>query len=225
MAVQQPDVVVFDVNETLSDLAPMADRFAEIGLPPHLVRTWFASLLRDGFAATAAGHTVRFAVLADHALRAVLGTAELTTDADSAVRHVLSGFGQLPLHGDVPDGVRALRANGMRLVTLTNGASAVADQLLTRGELRSEFSELLSVEDASAWKPAPAAYDFAARSCAVPPDRLMLVASHPWDIDGAARAGLRTAWINRTGATYPDYFAAPELTARGIDDLGAQLSA
>ena len=46
-------VVVFDVNQTLSDLAPMARRFADVGAPEHLAKLWFATLLRDGFALTA----------------------------------------------------------------------------------------------------------------------------------------------------------------------------
>jgi 2-haloacid dehalogenase len=29
----RPSVVVFDVNETLSDMAPMARRFADVGAP------------------------------------------------------------------------------------------------------------------------------------------------------------------------------------------------
>jgi len=44
-----PSVVVFDVNETLSDMAPMAERFAEVGAPELAARLWFAVLLRDGF--------------------------------------------------------------------------------------------------------------------------------------------------------------------------------
>jgi 2-haloacid dehalogenase len=56
--------VVFDVNETLSDLAPIAGRFSEIGAPPHLARIWFVSLLRDGFAATVAGHSEPLAAIA-----------------------------------------------------------------------------------------------------------------------------------------------------------------
>ena len=55
-------VVVFDVNETLSDMAPLADRFADVGAPPALARLWFAALLRDGFARTAAGESERFAL-------------------------------------------------------------------------------------------------------------------------------------------------------------------
>jgi 2-haloacid dehalogenase len=46
---------VFDVNETLSDMAPLAGRFADVGAPELLAKVWFASLLRDGFALAATG--------------------------------------------------------------------------------------------------------------------------------------------------------------------------
>ena len=46
-----------------------------------------------------------------------------------------------------------------------------------------------------------------------------LVAVHPWDIDGAARAGLRTAWINRTGALYPAHLTAPDRTVATVAEL------
>lgn len=223
MARQRPTVVVFDVNETLSDLSPMADHFAEIGLPRHLVRTWFAALLRDGFAATAAGHSEPFGVLADHALRALLAESGVDTDPDSAVRQVLDGFSRLPVHADVRAGINALAHSGAQLITLSNGATTVADGVLTRAGLRDRFSRLLSVDAAGAWKPTPVAYEYAAGVCGTELGQMMLVAAHPWDIDGAACAGMRTAWINRTGATYPDYFMAPEITARGIDHLAEQL--
>src|SRR5665648_830191 len=74
------------------------------------------------------------------------------------------------------------------------------------------------------WKPAPGAYAFAAQQCGVELIDLMLVAVHPWDIDGAHRAGLGTAWINRTGATYPDYFTAPTLEATSMRHLAQLLS-
>ena len=34
----RPSVVVFDVNETLSDMAPLAARFAEVGAPELAAR-------------------------------------------------------------------------------------------------------------------------------------------------------------------------------------------
>ena len=185
-------VYVFDVNETLSDLAPMGTRFAEVGLPPTAAQLWFAALLRDGIGVAAAGGLVRFA----DAARGVLAPM-LPGDPD-AVEHVMAGFRELPVHPDVPDGVRALRAAGHRLATLSNGAAEVAAGLLGRAGVRDQFEALLSVEDAGAWKPARAAYLYAADRLRVRPAEATLVAVHPWDIDGAARAGLRTAWINRS---------------------------
>jgi 2-haloacid dehalogenase len=54
---------------------------------------------------------------------------------------------------------------------------------------------------------------------------MLLVAVHPWDIHGAARAGLRTAWLNRTGAAYPAYFEAPEITVTALTELPAVVAA
>lgn len=58
-----------DVNETLSDLSPLAGRFEDVGAPGHLARTWFAGLLRDGFALAAVEVSASFAGIAAEALR------------------------------------------------------------------------------------------------------------------------------------------------------------
>jgi 2-haloacid dehalogenase len=219
-----PSVIVFDVNETLSDMSPMAQRFEDIGAPAQLAKLWFATLLRDGFALTAAGASRPFAELGTDALRTVLHGVDLDRDVDAAVDHVMSGFAQLAVHPDVPDGIRALRASGRRLVTLTNGSTRVSDKLLGGAGIRDEFEKLLSVEDAGAWKPARTAYEYAARTCGTDPADMLLVAVHPWDIDGAARAGLSTAWIDRAGVPYPDTLTSPTLRATGITDLADQLT-
>ena len=144
-------------------------------------------------------------------------------DLDEAREHVLVGMQQLPVHPDVPDGLRRLRAGGSRLATLSNGATSVADALLRRAGARDEMEHLLSVEDAGAWKPAAEAYRWAAGRCGVALDDAMLVAVHPVDIDGAARAGARTAWSDRRGGPYPAYFAAPDLTASSLTELADML--
>jgi 2-haloacid dehalogenase len=212
-------VVAFDVNETLSDLAPMSQCFADVGAPELVAKTWFASLLRDGFALAAAGSYSSFAALADGALRTVLAGHSLDRDIDSAVSYILDGFAELDVHPDIPDGVRALGAAGLRMVTLTNGSTDVAERLLTKAGLRSQFEQMISVDSAGVWKPAPGSYRHAADICGVPIDHMLLVAVHPWDIDGATRAGMRTAWINRSRAPYPSYFSPPEFTVSAVTEL------
>jgi 2-haloacid dehalogenase len=223
MSSRVPEVIVFDVNETLSDMAPLAVRFADVGAPPALAKLWFAALLRDGFARTAAGESERFAVLAESGLHVVLHGIELNRPVNAAVAHILDGFAGLSVHPDVPDGVRALRARGLRLVTMSNGAAAVAEKLLGDAGLRGEFEHVLSVEDAGVWKPAPGSYGYVAEVCGVEPADLLMVAVHPWDLDGAARAGLRTAWIDRTGAPYPGWCRAPDHVVPGLDRLAGAL--
>jgi 2-haloacid dehalogenase len=220
----RPRVVVFDVNETLSDMSRMAERFADLGLPPQLAATWFAGVLRDGFALAAAGSRAPFAAIADSALRTVFAGQPPDRDTDAAVEHVMHGFTALQVHPDVSPGVRALTDAGLRLVTLSNGSAGVAETLLSGAGLRDFFERLLTVEDAGAWKPVRAAYEHAAQQCQVEPGDMLLVAVHPWDIDGAARAGLQTAWVDRSGTPYPAHFTPPTLTVSGIDDLARKLA-
>lgn len=219
-----PAVIVFDVNETLSDMSAMADRFSDIGLQSGLAKLWFASLLRDGFARTAAGESEEFSRLGAGSLRVLLSTAEPNCSENDAVAHVMDGLADLQAHPDVADGARALRRLGLRLVTLTNGSAQVAETLFAKAGIRKEFEHLLSVVDAGVWKPARGAYEYAAATCGVDVGRMLLVAVHPWDIDGAARAGMSTAWINRTGGAYPEYFCAPTYSVAELTDLPALLA-
>ena len=221
---RRPALLLFDVNETLSDMSPMGQRFEDVGAPGHLAKTWFAGLLRDGFALTAVDASEPFARIAAEALRISLHDLPLSRGTEDAVEHIMAGFSGLEVHTDVSAGIRALAGLGIRLVTLSNGSTSVAEALFGRAGIRPHFESLLSVEDAGVWKPATRAYTYGLERCDVDPLDAMLVAVHPWDIDGAARAGLVTAWINRTAGPYPDYFKAPDLRARSLTELAELLS-
>ena len=72
--------------------------------------------------------------------------------------------------------------------------------------------------------PAAEAYQYAARTCQVSPERMLLVAVHPWDIDGAINAGLAAAWLNRGGLAYPDHFHPPTVVAPSLTQLAEQIA-
>ena len=216
----RPKLVIFDVNETLSDMSGLAAVFKGLGARPELAPTWFSGLLRDGFALTVTGDNPDFATLARHSLQPLL-EAHGVPNADLGADAVMAAFAELPLHGDVVAGVRALSAGGVRLVTLSNGSTSVARGLFERHGIADCFEQLLSVADAAAWKPAASAYEYALRACDAASSETMLVAVHPWDIHGASAAGLATAFVNRGRATYPAFFTRPDLEVTSLVELAA----
>lgn len=217
-------LVLFDVNETLSDMGRMSQHFEEVGAPPQLAALWFASVLRDGFALTLVGENPGFRDVAEGALRTVLAGQPLNRVTDDAVEHVLSALQELPVQPDVVEGVEALVAGGFPVAALTNGARRTAEGLLERAGIGARFTAILSVQDAPGWKPAPGSYTYALDALGRTADDVVLVAVHPWDIDGAARAGLRTAWLNRSGAPYPSAMRAPDHEIAHLAELPGVLT-
>lgn len=215
-----PSVALLDVNETLSDLTPLAGRFEDVGAPGDLLPTWFAATLRDGIALAASGEYADFPDVARGALRALLARVRgLDRPLEEAAEHVLTGIGTLPVHRDVEPGLRRLREAGLRVATLTNSSAAATETLLERAGVADLVERYLDVSEAARWKPAPEPYEYACRTLGLAPDAAVLIAVHPWDIYGARRAGLRGAWLDRHGDPYPSVFLAPDVKAPDLPTL------
>lgn len=219
-----PVVVAFDVNETLSDMEPLRARFDAVGAPGHLLEAWFAATLRDGFALTAAGAFAEFSDVAAACLRTVLQNVD-SAGLEDAVSFVLEGFVELDVHPDVREGVELLHQAGVRLVTLTNGSVTLSEGMLDRAGVLDRLERCMSVDEVGRWKPAPEPYLHAAAQCGVPPDQVALVAVHPWDIDGAKRAGLGAGWINRKNRPYPRPFQEPDVSGPDLVAVAERLVA
>jgi 2-haloacid dehalogenase len=109
-------------------------------------------------------------------------------------RRLVGAWHRLDPWPDVRAGLAALRSRHV-VATLSNGHVALLVDLARHGDLR--FDCVLSAELAHVYKPAPEAYRTAARLLGVRDAELMLVAAHPWDLEGARAAGLRTAFVDR----------------------------
>jgi 2-haloacid dehalogenase len=210
----RPDVVAFDVNETLLDLAPVGAALVEHGQPEHLLPVVFGRTLLTGFAAATTGTWCSFRSAFDVSLAQVTG---LTAVQRSAVAEV---FLQLAPHPDVEPALRRLREAGVRAVTLTHGSPGVAEAGLSRGGVRALVERCLTAETIRAWKPSREAYLWAAGVCDVAPDRMALVAAHSWDVLGARRAGLTAAFTSaRSERVYADVYEPPHVQGGSLPDV------
>src|SRR4051812_49479127 len=193
----RPEVVAFDVNETLLDLAPVRAALVEAGRPAQELRTVFARTLLTGFAALAVGRWCSFRDAFDAAL------AQETDLAPDDRSLVADAFGELSPHPDVEPALARLVEAGIRVVTLSHGSPGVAEAALARGGVVALVERSLSSEAIPAWKPAREGYPWAAGNCGVAPERMGLVAAHGWDVQGAQRAGMTWVWVPPAEPVYP----------------------
>ena len=114
-----PSVLVFDVNETLIDFDSMTPLFEQIFGDPRALREWLGHLFLYSMTTTLSGLYVDFFTLGQGLLQMV---AEIhgvrITDED--LHNLMGGMLTMPAHPDVEDGLKALRDNGFRIVSLTN---------------------------------------------------------------------------------------------------------
>src|SRR3954468_7086057 len=102
---------------------------------------------------------------------------------------------------DAPGGLEELRRHHVT-AALSNGHTALLVDLCRHGDLR--FDCLISAELSRSYKPAREVYESAPRLLGLEPDEVMLVAAHPLDLEGARRAGLRSAFVDRPLEYGPD---------------------
>ena len=87
--------------------------------------------------------------------------------------------------------------------------------LLERAGIADYFTAVVSVEDVRSFKPAPKVYQHLLRSCGLPANGVYLVSSNPFDILGAAHAGLQTAWLRRDPqAIFDPWDVQPSILSR-----------
>jgi len=183
-------VQVFDVNETLLDLAAMDPHFQRIFGDASLRVTWFNQMIQSALVATVTGAYHPFGA---HAMAALAMTAERAgvNLADDDKEAVAAQLRQLPAHPEVAGALRRLGDAGLRLAALTNSTEQVARAQLEHAGLIDTFELVLSADTVGRLMPAPEPYRMAAERLGVGIGEVRLVAAHAWDVAGGGLGGLR----------------------------------
>ena len=189
-------VCVFDVNETLLDMAALDPLFERAFGDASVRKLWFNQMLQSAFVATMTDAYVTFGEAAGAALMMTEERLGVEVSEEDR-REILGGLRNLPPHPEVPDSLDRLRGAGFRLAALTNSTQEVAEAQIENAGLADRFEQILSADTAKRLKPAPAPYRMAARALEIPERGMRLVAAHAWDVAGALRAGCAAAFVAR----------------------------
>lgn len=134
-----------------------------------------------------------FTALRGEAIRLALQQhGEDSALAGAAMAVFLEARSRVTLYDEVPAALARLSSR-YRLVALTNGNADIV-----RAGVGRFFAETVTPAIAGTAKPDPRIFHAACASLGAAPDRVLHAGDHPdADVRGAARAGLRAAWINR----------------------------
>ncbi|MBT8213604.1 MAG: haloacid dehalogenase type II [Acidimicrobiia bacterium] len=219
--IDKPEIIVFDVNETLLSLASLRPDFAAAFGSAGLIGEWFARMLHGSVMANELDAYRSFETIGVEALSMLADKHGIELSPDRA-EHVVSGMRRLDPHPDVIPALEALRGHGYRTATLTNGSADTAGEQLEHAGLTSLLDEMMTVDEVGRFKPSRQVYEAAAERFGVGVSKMLMVAAHDWDIAGAAAAGCQTAFVTRPGVSWSLPGDPPGLV---VDDLSGLVGA
>ena len=118
---------------------------------------------------------------------------------------------------DAKPAIEALRPH-YRLALLSNADDDFLGECLARNDL--QFDTVVTSEQAEAIKPNPAIFEYLSRKLGVAPANVLYAGDNPIpDVLGPVRAGMKCAWVNRTGARKPRNVPQPDLRVRSLEEL------
>ncbi len=213
---KRPELLIFDVNETLLDLKPLKESVAKaLDGKTELVELWFTKMLHYSLVETVSGNYREFGEIGAAVMTMVArdhGMELSMEDAKEAIKPITS----LPAHDDVKAGLQTLKDAGYRMITLTNSPQKGVDAQMENAGLTEFFEQRLSVGETGTYKPDLSTYRWAAEKMGVAAGDCMLVAAHGWDVAGALRAGMGAAFLARPGKSLYPLAPEPGLVAKDL---------
>ncbi|TDX22143.1 2-haloacid dehalogenase [Modicisalibacter xianhensis] len=216
--------LVFDVNETLLDVAALDPFFERLFGDARTRLEWFLTLEENWLTATIIDRYQPFGELAQGAL-IMTGQRRGIDVTEDQQQELVEGLKTLPPHADVLQALQSLHDHGLHLTALTNGSLDTAKQQLQSAGLMECFDAIMAVEEVKRYKPAPEPYRMVAERLGVSMSDMMLVAAHAWDIAGAASAGCQTAFVSRPGKVLNPVGIQPNLQGNGMQEVAERILA
>ena len=220
----KPKVIVFDVNETLLDLEQMQSSVAKaLDGNTQLLPLWFSTMLHHSLVDTVSGNYHDFGQIGVASLRMVAKNNNIAITNEQAKTAIVTPLLTLPPHKDVKEGLAKLKAQGYKLVSLTNSSNKGVKAQFESAGLMSFFDARYSIEDIKIYKPDLRAYEWVLTKLNVKANEAMMVAAHGWDVAGAKEAGLQTTFIARPGKTLYPLAKKPDHVVKDLHELAALL--
>ena len=222
--------ITLDLDDTLWPFAPIGARierklhaWMEVHSPQTAARFPVEEMraLRECVVAEYPQHAHDLSLLRrltiERALRESGGDVAL---AEAAYAIFFAERNRVDFYPDAPEALRRIAAR-VPLAAVSNGNADLA--AIGIGDF---FRFQLGAREHGAAKPSASIFHAACEQLGVPPHEVLHVGDHiEMDVLGAARAGLRTCWLDREGLTWPHADVRPDLHFASLAALADWLDA
>jgi 2-haloacid dehalogenase len=212
--------VLFDVNGTLLD--PRALTASWEGAPGGLGLSVLDHTVLQSMVDTLSGE---FRPFTEYIRAALAHRAELLGVGADAVEAGMAAAKALPPYPDAADALARLRLAGHTPCAVTNSAADAARAALTEAGLIEHLDAVVGADAVGAYKPDPRVYRHALDVLGLDAAQTWFVAGHWWDVTGAKRVGMRTAWVARDEGAWLQSAPEPDVRPADLAEMAAAIGA
>lgn len=138
---------------------------------------------------------------------------------DNTRNKLMSPYAGLSAWPDVKAAVSKLKADGYKIVFLSNMTEEMLRSGLAASGLEGVFDGVYSTDSQKTFKPDPKAYQIALDELGLTREEILFVAFAGWDAAGAKWFGYPTFWVNRAGVSREELGNTPDGTGRNLQAL------
>ena len=213
--------LVFDAYGTLFDVMSVTALSERLfpGRGAALAMMWRNKQLQYSLLRSMMDRYADFWQITQDALVYTARALQLDFTAETRLQ-LMEAYETLQAFPDVKPGLQQLKAKGLRLAILSNGAPSMLQSATRSAGIADLLDAVISVDEVKVFKPNPRVYALAPARLGVAPGEIGFVSANGWDVAGAASAGLTAFWMQRAAAEPPEelgYRAAR--VVRAITDL------
>lgn len=214
--------VFFDMNETLLNLSLLKHNFDKSFDDKYVLKYWFTKLLHTSTVMGSMDEYINFGQLSEAVLESLFHENDKIL-TDETKSEILGSFKNLPAYDDVAKALRILRDNNIKTIAVSNSSLAMIKEQLSNAHILELFDSYYSVDAVQKYKPFNNIYQYVAEKENLSMTNIAMVACHDWDLFGAKKVGLTTAYIKRKEEIFNPYYPKPDIEQTDLVDLAHAL--
>lgn len=196
-----PKVLLFDTWGTLVDNYSIADVIEQHVFESHIAQKiaqdWRQHQKWAMFYTTLSDRFVPHPGLNNACLEWALENNGVSL-SKAAIEDIVSQYHKLRAYPDVIEALKSFKAQGLTIKIVANPTKKmIEDHSRYAGTLPYIDEIISSGEEAQAFKPSPKVFKLGIERAGCAKEDILWVTGHFWEIVGADRQGLKTAWTNR----------------------------